>query len=241
MRASEFLRRADTGFLFTLALIAGAIWAFVTLASEMAEGDTHAFDEAILTAMRVPGDLSDPIGPGWLEVMMRDATALGGVGVLTFVVCAAAGWMWLRQDGRSAIYLVAATGLGMLLSPLFKTLFDRPRPDLVPHDTMVSTASFPSGHSLMAAVTWLTLAAIVARGVEERALKAYVIALAIVITLAVGVSRVYLGVHWPTDVLAGWCLGGAWATGAATLASWLAGRGRIEHAKLEPGEAARNP
>ena len=237
----HLIRRLDVSAVLGLALVAGGLWAFVALASEVTEGDTHAFDEAVLLALRVPNDLADPVGPHWLEVMMRDATGLGGVGILTFVVFASAGWLWLRQDGRTALFLVAATGLGMLLSPLFKSLFERPRPDLVPHGTLVSSASFPSGHSLMAAVTWLTLAVIVARGVEERRLKLYVIALAVLVTLSVGVSRVYLGVHWPTDVLAGWCLGGAWAAGAAQLASWLAGRGQIAEAKDDHGETPHRP
>ena len=106
-----------------------------------------------------------------------------------------------------------------------KEVFDRPRPDLVPHGAIVSTASFPSGHSMMAAVTYLTLGVLIARGLSDRRLKIYVLSLAVTMTLLVGVSRVYLGVHWPTDVLAGWLAGSGWAV-ACLLGASLVSRNR---------------
>jgi undecaprenyl-diphosphatase len=124
--------------------------------------------------------------------------------------------------------LLVAIGGGIVVSLLLKQAFARPRPDLVPHGSHVYTSSFPSGHSMMAAVTYLTIGALLARAHEGAAIKAYVIILATLLTTAVGISRVYLGVHWPTDVLAGWTTGGCWAVLCWTLANRLQRRGEIE-------------
>ena len=218
----------EFGLAVILSLAAAAAWAFVALAEEVMEGGTHAFDTAVLLALRAPGDPADPLGPPWMEELARDITALGGVGVLTLVTLAAAGFLWLQARGATAFYLLAAVGSGVALSNTAKTLYDRPRPDLVPHGAAVYTASFPSGHSMMAAVTWLTLAVLVATTFEQRRLRVYVVALAAAVTVAVGLSRVYLGVHWPTDVLAGWAAGGAWALACAALARVLSRGGAIE-------------
>ncbi len=209
-------------------LVAGCVWAFVGLADEVAEGETHGFDTAVLMALRNPADPADPLGPGWLEELGRDVTALGGVGILGFLTLAVAGFLWLQGNRRSMWLMLAAVGSGQVLSSLAKHGFDRPRPDLVPHGMQVYTASFPSGHSMMAAITYLTLATLVARVLPTRALKAYVLVLAVLVTLAVGVSRVYLGVHWPTDVLAGWTAGAAWALAWWLVARWLGWRGAVE-------------
>lgn len=216
------------GIAVVLALIAAAVWSFAVIADEVMEGETHAFDGAVLLALRAPGDAADPLGPPWVEELARDVTGLGGVGVLSFLTVAAAGLLWLQQRRGRAVYLLAAVGSGIVLSNAAKAFFDRPRPDLVPHGALVYTASFPSGHSLMAAVVYLTLAALLARTFPQRRLRIYVISLAILVTLAVGASRVYLGVHWPTDVLAGWAAGGAWALACAALARALSRRGAID-------------
>lgn len=205
------------GLLAVLATIAGGLWAFIELADEVLEGETHAVDTAILVALRTPGDLSDPIGPGWLEEMLRDFTALGGTGVLTLLTLAVIGFLLVARAPRVALAVALAVGGGILLSMLLKSGFDRPRPDLVPHGGLVYTASFPSGHSMMAATVYLTLAALVSRVVRRRRLRAYLVATAVLLTLVVGFSRVYLGVHWPTDVLAGWTVGAIWALGASVL------------------------
>ena len=222
------LRRVEPRTLVVPLLIAACLWAFVGLADEVSEGETHAFDTWLLLALRNPADTADPLGPGWLEELGRDVTALGSVGILTAMTLSVAGFLWLQGNRRSMWLMLVAVGGGQLLSSLAKLGFDRPRPDLVPHGTLVYTTSFPSGHSMMAAVTYLTLATMVARVQPTRALKAYVLALAILVTVAVGVSRVYLGVHWPTDVLAGWTAGAAWALGCWLVASWLEGRGAVE-------------
>lgn len=230
--------RREILLLVVLALAAASLVLFGQLTDEVLEGETHAFDEAILLALRSAADHSDPIGPGWLEEQMRDITALGSIGVLTFVSLAAAGFLVLQGKRRTAALVVIAVGGGMLVSTLTKLGFDRPRPDLVPHAAQVYTASFPSGHAMMAAVTYLTLGALLARAQPRLRLKLYLIGLAAALTVMVGASRVYLGVHWPTDVLAGWMLGAAWALACWTIALWLQARGRIEATEPEPRPTA---
>ena len=205
------------------------------MADEVIEGDTHAFDEKLMIAMRNPDDLSDPIGPEWFEEFGRDITALGGVGVLTVLTIAIAGFLILQHKKRTAIFIVAAIAGGILISTLLKSGFDRPRPDLVPHGSYVYTASFPSGHAAMSAVAYLTLGALLARVQHRRRVRIYLIILALLITIAVGTSRVYLGVHWPTDVLAGWALGVSWALVCWLAARWLQRRGKAEgYPEAEP-------
>ena len=222
------LARIEPLTLVVLLLVAACLWAFVGLADEVVEGETHGFDTRLLLALRNPADPADPLGPGWIEELGRDVTALGSFGILTTITLSVAGFLWLQGNRRSMWLMLFAIGGGQLLSSLAKHGFERPRPDLVPHGTLVYTTSFPSGHSMMAAVTYLTLATLVARVQPTRALKVYVLTLAALVTVAVGVSRVYLGVHWPTDVLAGWTAGAAWALGCWLVATWLESRGAVE-------------
>jgi undecaprenyl-diphosphatase len=233
------IARREVALLAAIALAAASLVLFGQLTDEVLEGETHAFDETVLLALRSATDPSDPIGPAWLEEQIRDVTALGSLGVLTLVSLAAVGFLILQGKRRTAVLVVAAVGGGMLVSTLTKLGFDRPRPDLVPHATQVYTASFPSGHAMMAAITYLTLGALLARVQPRLRLKLYLIGLAATLTVLVGLSRVYLGVHWPTDVLAGWTLGAAWALGCWAIALWLQARGRIETDKPEPAPAAQ--
>jgi undecaprenyl-diphosphatase len=235
-RAQRWLVRVrrEAALLGAIALAATSLVLFAQLTDEVVEGETHAFDRAVLLALRNPADPSDPLGPGWLESLMRDITALGSLGVLTLFSLAVVGFLILQGKRHTALLVVLAVGGGMLVSTLTKLGFGRPRPDLVPHATEVYTASFPSGHAMMAAVTYLTLGALVARVQPRRRLKLYLIGLAATLTVMVGVSRVYLGVHWPTDVLAGWALGAAWALACWAIALWLQARGRIEADQPEP-------
>ncbi|MDQ2694778.1 MAG: phosphatase PAP2 family protein [Pseudomonadota bacterium] len=231
LRAPDWLRwlgRHELATLAVMAVAAGGIWLFALLAGEVMEGDTRAFDEAVLLAMRDPADRSDPLGPKWVEEMGRDFTALGGVGFLTLLTLAVVGYLVLERKVGAALFIVAAVVGGRLLSAALKYGFDRPRPDLVPHGSFVYTASFPSGHSMLAAITYLTLGVLLARVQPRRALKAYILILAIVVTVLVGISRVYLGVHWPTDVLAGWTAGAVWAMACWLAVRWLQRRGEVE-------------
>lgn len=214
--------------LLVLLLLSSFAWGFMELADQVVAGRTRALDQALLLGLRNSADLSDPLGPGWVEELGRDLTALGGVGVLTLLTFAVSGFLLLQGLWRSMWLVLGSVGGGLLVSTIFKQSFGRPRPDLVPYESIVYTASFPSGHAMMAAVTYLTLAVLLARVQPRRVIKFYLMAVACLITIGVGVSRVYLGVHWPTDVLAGWAVGAAWALLCWTIARWLERRGQIE-------------
>jgi undecaprenyl-diphosphatase len=212
------------------AVILGAalLLGFAKLANLAGRGSAPAFDEWLIVALRAPGDLADPIGPAWVEEMMRDFTALGSTGVLTVMVLAIAGFLAMTRKGLAALFVLASVAGGVLVSQATKWAYARPRPDLVPHGAEVFTASFPSGHSMMSAVVYLTLGALLARTQVDRVVKAYILAIAVALTVLVGASRVYLGVHWPTDVLAGWTLGGLWALICLMVMLWLQASGRVE-------------
>ena len=213
-----------------LSLMIAAIvgWSVIELADEVLEGSTHAVDTVILLAFRTPGDLADPLGPAWFEEMMRDFTALGGVGVLVLITAGACGYLLVVGKGRAALAILVAVGGGILISTFAKIGIDRVRPDLVPHGSHVQTESFPSGHSMMSAVVYLTLASMLARVEPRWSANTYILASAILVTLLVGVTRVYLGVHWPTDVLAGWSVGCAWALSCWLVTLRLQRKGEIE-------------
>ncbi|MDN5788833.1 phosphatase PAP2 family protein [Pseudorhodobacter sp.] len=219
--------RVELGPLLIFLAVASGFWAFFALLEEVREGETLGFDERILLALRAPGDLSQPVGPPALHELMRDFTALGGVGVLTLLTLVVAGFLSLQRNRATAVFLLAAVGTGILVSTLFKEFVARPRPDLVPHGSIVGSPSFPSGHSLMATLVYLTLAITIARTQSQLRIKTYVVLVAVALSLAVGISRVYLGVHWPSDVLAGWALGAAWALGCWGIAEWLERRRRM--------------
>jgi undecaprenyl-diphosphatase len=214
----------------SLALIVFGLgfFAFIGIADEVLEGDTKRLDEWILLALRAPGDPGEPMGPAWVEEMFRDFTALGGVGVLSLFTLTLVGYLWLRGLRQDAVFVLIAILGGLLLSLALKSGFDRPRPDLVPHRSHVYTSSFPSGHSMLSAVVFLTGGALLASFQRMRRTRVYLIACSILATLLVGVSRVYLGVHWPSDVMAGWAAGSAWASGCWLAAHWLQERGRLE-------------
>jgi undecaprenyl-diphosphatase len=201
-----------------------AALALVIVAVSVKFGATEQIDTWLLSSLREPGDLADPIGPRWFEEMVRDFTALGSTGVLTLIVILLAGFLWVGNKHWSAVYVVAAVASGTFVNSLLKIEFARARPDVVAHSMHVETASFPSGHSAGAALTYLTLGLLLAHTQESRSVKSYIFAVSVLITAIVGLSRIYLGVHWPTDVLAGWSFGAAWA-----LLCWLAVRWLERH------------
>ena len=200
-------------------IIAGGLWGFEELMEVARDTTPHAFDTEILLAFRQAGHPDVPVGPPWLEGAMRDITSLGSSSVLVLIVTAVIVYLLLIRRPRTALLIFVAVAGGQLLSTLLKAGIDRPRPELVSHLVNETSLSFPSGHAMLSAVTYLTLGSLAARFLPGRTTKIYVLSLAVLITLLVGVSRVYLGVHWPSDVLAGWCAGFAWA-----MLCWLAAR-----------------
>jgi undecaprenyl-diphosphatase len=208
----------ERALLITLLIIGAALFGFFKLASEVAEGDTMAFDRAIMLAFR-SSDPAIPAGPRWLTQAMTDLTAFGGLAGLIVVIAATTGFLLASRRRRTALFVLAATGTGAAAASLLKLVYDRPRPALVPHLVEVASASFPSGHAADAAIVYLTLGALLARTVAEPALRIYILSAAALLVLLVGVSRVYLGVHWPSDVLGGWTIGAAWALACSLLYS----------------------
>ena len=220
--------RAEFATLVAVLLLAAALLAFARLTDEVVAGDTRTFDSAVLMAMRTPGHPNDPVGPPWFEEAVRDVTSLGSSTIITLITATVAGFLAMSGTRHAAVLMIVSVTSGSLLMSFLKQLFGRTRPDLVAHSARVFSESFPSGHATLSAITYLTLGALLARVQTRRALKAYSLAVAITLTVLVGVSRVYLGVHWPTDVLAGWCLGAAWAIACWLVAAWLQRRGDVE-------------
>lgn len=218
----------EFGMLIILLLVTTGIWVFIELADEVLEGETRRIDEWIILAMRNSANISDPLGPEWFEEVMRDFTALGGIALLTALSVAVIGFLLLQKKKKMALFMAVSISGGLLLSSVLKKGFDRPRPDLVPHESYIMTASFPSGHSMLSAVVFLTLGGCLARYIGQKSIKLYILTLSILATLLVGCSRVYLGVHWPSDILAGWIAGTSWALMCWFTALFLQRRGRIE-------------
>jgi undecaprenyl-diphosphatase len=209
-------------------LVIGGIWAFVKIADEVGEGDSQHFDEWVLRSLRNKSDANIGIGPVWMEEVMRDFTALGSVVVLFMTVVGVLGYLLMVKKYAGVWLVIASTGGGIIVGSLMKFLFSRPRPTIVPHLAGVMTTSFPSGHSMYSAVVYLTLGALLARLVPDWHVKIYFIFVALVLIVLVGISRVYLGVHYPTDVMAGWIAGLVWALLCWLIARYLQIRGTVE-------------
>lgn len=214
--------------LVSLLLIAGGLWLVMALADEIREGGHFRLDREILLLFREPDDPSEPIGPYWLESAVRDVTALGGTTIISMVTLATAGFLMLSGKRNAAVLVLASIVGAVVLSYAIKAGIERPRPELFPHGVEVYTASFPSGHATGSAATYLTLGALLARLQPQRRLKIYLMAVAVLLTLMIGLSRLYLGVHWPSDVLAGWTLGACWALLCWTVARQLQREDDIE-------------
>ena len=216
-----------------MVVIAILVVAFVALASGVLSAATAPFDDTILQALRT--NASDPVGPAWLERAVLNLSALGSVAVTTLFVCVAALFLLLDQRPRQALLVVGATVIAALGLTALKLAIGRERPTIVEHIEVVGGLSFPSGHSLIAAVLYPTLGMLVASNLRQRHLKVFVFTVAALLALIVGFTRVYLGVHYPSDVLGGWLLGVAFALAAGIVIQALKKQHIVER---PPGETA---
>ncbi|HWC04543.1 MAG TPA: phosphatase PAP2 family protein [Methylomirabilota bacterium] len=215
----RWLARQEAVVLLTAFVVVLALFGFVELVGEIREGEMHEFDAWLLRLVRRADNPALLIGPRWLAEAVTDVTALGGTSILVIVVLCAIGYLALQQRYSAALFVFVASAGGGVLSTGLKHVFARDRPDVVPHLVTVEGLSFPSGHSMAAAVIYLTLGALLARFAAPRRIRVYVISTSLVLAFLIGITRVCLGVHYPTDVLAGWSAGLAWA-----LLCWLGAR-----------------
>lgn len=222
----RFLRRFEARVLLGVMGIAGALWAFWLIGGVVSAGGADAWDRSVILALREPGNLADPRGSGTIEEAVRDITALGGTTMVILTTLTGVLAFLFHRLPRHALVLAGTVLVAWLSKEWLKMLYDRPRPDLVPHGSFVYSASFPSGHTTLSTATFLTLAMLIASLEERRRSKALVYAIAVFVLIGVGLSRVYLGVHWPSDILGGWVLGAAWALLAWLALRYLGGRTR---------------
>lgn len=192
-------------------VLAGLVLCFTVLAVVANTGQVPPFDKHVLLSLRDPMDSTKEFGPAWLAELIRDITALGSNWLLLFFCFSYAIYLTLAKKGHLAKYLLVTVLVGMAANFALKLGFDRPRPELVPHGTRVYTSSFPSGHAMASSLVWLTLAFVASWDMVHSNAKRFLIGTALFVSLAVAFSRLYMAVHWPTDVLAGLCAGIFWA------------------------------
>ncbi|MBE0581202.1 phosphatase PAP2 family protein [Devosia sp.] len=228
---------AEAPLLMALAVVSGLILAFLQIADEMIEGEMEAFDRSILLMFRDPANPDLVIGPPWMHEMVRDITALGSFSLLGLIVLAVCAYLYLARMRSAALFVLVSVLGGTLLSTILKMGYNRPRPDLTTMSEQF-TASFPSGHAMLSAVTFLTLGALLARFAPTRRLQVLSLGGALLLTLLVGLSRLYMGVHYPSDILAGWCLGSAWALLCSSVAIVLQRRGSVDRPAGQDSEGA---
>lgn len=227
--------RTELGILVGALILIGLVMSFTALAGEVLEGDTQELDERMLAGLRSDADPSVPVGPAWLHGAALDITALGSATVLGLTVFAICGFLALQGLHRYAVFVFVASVGGWILNDLLKLAFARPRPDIVPHLREVMTMSFPSGHALTSAVVYLTLGALLMRVASRPLTRLYCIGTAMLVTALVGASRVYLGVHYPSDVLAGWLIGLSWALLCWLVERWLDHRAGLRAERARAG------
>ena len=193
--------------------LAGAlILLFALLATAVSLHLSMGFDRAIILSLRNMENIARPLGPDWLPETMRDITSLGSVVVALGFAAILSGYLLLTgYRGAAALLFGSAVG-ALLLNDLLKFAIDRPRPDAILQTARVFTSGFPSGHATLSSVTYISAAALFGRLYHERRVRTYLIAISILVVALIGFSRIYLGLHFPTDILGGWCIGAAWVS-----------------------------
>jgi undecaprenyl-diphosphatase len=223
----------ETATFLELCVAACCGWIFLRLTAKVKGGATKELDETILRMLRHRENLAIPRGPRWLPLASQDITSLGSGTNLTIASAIAVGFLCLQRRFRAAGFLIVSLGGGLMFCYLLKNFFLRERPKVVPHLAHFDPGSFPSGHSMGATVVYLTLGGILSRQTRRLLKKAYFLSVALVLTVLIGVSRIYLGVHFPSDVLAGWAVGSLWSTMCTQIARWLQREGRVEPPKAD--------
>jgi undecaprenyl-diphosphatase len=226
-RYRGFLRNKDPRVWVNLGILVVAAWLFLFIAHEVSDGDHLPVEKAIMRAMHRLDPVSLP-GSTWLNDVARDITGLGSMVVLSTFTLLVTGFLALSRRFGAALFLITAALGSQVLNAVLKAAYGRERPDPTFRWIEIDSLSFPSGHATASAVVYLTIAVLLSRISEKREHRAYVFAAALFLSFLVGLSRVYLGVHYPTDVLAGWALGVIWAE-----LCWFAARA-VGRRALEP-------
>lgn len=225
--------RAEIAVVAALLILTLGVLGFAEAAEGVMEGEGRAFDLAVLHAVRPFADNPGrPWGPWWLHEAAADVTSLGGIAVLALFALAVIGFLLIQKKWLSAALLVCGLGGGVLLSEGLKAIFERERPPAAYQAVDTLNASFPSGHALLATVFYLTVGVMLTRAFALRRFKAYVLAIGVLFALLIGLTRIYLGAHWASDVFAGWSVGAAWAVLLWLIAYAAERRQRLHDARL---------
>ncbi len=235
--AVRWIARQEAFILLAALGVVLALFGFIKTTEGMLQGNMRGFDDWLLQGLRRPENPQVPVGPGWLREAAQDLTVLGGRAFLVLTTASVVGYLWFERKHHAMWLVAVAASGGGLITTALKYVVGRGRPDVVPHLVTVTSPSFPSGHAMLAAVVYLTLGALLARFAARPRTRIYLLSLAFLLTFLVGSSRVYLGVHYPTDVLAGWCAGLAWALVCWLVARFLQARGVVE----KPRQGAGTP
>jgi len=230
-RRAMRVARSEIAALTALLVVALGVMTFVEVADDMTEADGQAFDQMVLQWMQpVAGQ---PRGPWWMHEAAADLTSLGGISVLALFAAIAFGFLLIQRKRLSALLLLVGLAGGVALSEGLKAVFERARPPVEYQAVETLNASFPSGHALLSAVFYLTLGVMLTRAFSKRRLKAFVLGSAMLIAMLIGLTRIYLGAHWATDVFAGWSVGAAWAMSLWLVAYAVERRQTAAHARLQ--------
>lgn len=211
---ARIIRVARTEIGAVAALMAGTLGLalFFTVAEGVSVGEDQRVDWAILHWLRPFADDPDrPIGPWWLHEAAVDITSLGGISVLLVFALTAIGFLLMHGKKLSAALTLVGLAGGVALSEGLKVIYDRPRPPAEYQLVDTLNASFPSGHALLATVFYLSVGVMITRAFPRARVKAYALFCAVVMVLLIGLTRIYLGAHWASDVVAGWGIGAFWA------------------------------